>query len=850
MTRLPSPSPAEAQAALKQLAGRRTLPIHPDLLVQHIRALPGSWDWPVQRAAFEALLRRLGSARKQELTVLSQPAKSPWGRYRLGRPDTDGALPYVVSLESLEPLSGSCGCADFLRSSLGLCKHLLAVIDHLAAKPTRWRAALKARPVRRTRPQLAWEASSGHGGALDPLGGLRLELPTSVGRPSGALRRLFDFNQKDAAGRHPLVALQANDLAQRQRIVTALQRALRAPGLGSDAAAPSVLRDEAARLERLLRLQAKRPALDRALRSSKRKLYDYQKAGIARFFAEGRLVLADDMGLGKTTQATAAVAALHGAGLVTRGLLVVPAPLKAQWEAEWRAITDTPVRVVDGTADERRGLYRKHRRGFLIANYEQVVRDLPEILRWAPQVVVLDEAQRIKNWATRTALAVKQLQPDHRLVLTGTPMENRLDELASVVEWVDDRALEPKWRLGPFHSVFADGKKEVTGARNLDALRARLAPVLLRRERAEVLAQLPRRQDTVLPVDLTEEQRAAHDELNQDIAKLASITSRRPLKPAEFLRLMALLNTQRIIANGMAQQDFASTWPGISGRTPTPALLASLGSPKLIELRELISNLVLTQNRKVVVFSQWRRMLQLAAWAVSDLLDKHGRRALFFTGQEGARRRQHNLVDFHDDPATAVLFLSDAGGVGLNLQRAASACVNLELPWNPAVLEQRIGRIYRLGQKQPVAIYNLVSRACIEERIAALVSDKRALFRSLFTGKGDEIRFERSGALLSLLPPATEPAQALAGATEVGDDELEGVQDAEASEEETGRKDAAAGAEPMMAPNTPSSVGALLGALTVSRTPEGRVNIEAPPEAADALISLFEGMARLLGARA
>ena len=109
--------------------------------------------------------------------------------------------------------------------------------------------------------------------------------------------------------------------------------------------------------------------------------------------------------------------------------------------------SDLPIQVVDGSPDERQAVYAKRTEGFLIINYEQLLRDLEIVRRWDPDLVVLDEAQRIKNWATKTALSVKGLAPRYRLVLTGTPMENRIDELASIVEWVDDMALEPKWRL-------------------------------------------------------------------------------------------------------------------------------------------------------------------------------------------------------------------------------------------------------------------------------------------------------------------------------------------------------------------------------------------------------------------
>ena len=179
----------------------------------------------------------------------------------------------------------------------------------------------------------------------------------------------------------------------------------------------------------------------------KRPLYPYQREGVERFLAAGHLLLADDMGLGKTAQAITCCDILRRTGRIRRGLIIAPASLKPQWAREWQLFSDLPVQVVDGSPDERQAAYAKRKEGFLIINYEQLLRDLEIVRRWDPELVVLDEAQRIKNWATKTALSVKGLSPRYRLVLTGTPMENRIDELASIVEWVDDMALEPKWRL-------------------------------------------------------------------------------------------------------------------------------------------------------------------------------------------------------------------------------------------------------------------------------------------------------------------------------------------------------------------------------------------------------------------
>ncbi|HEX3696586.1 MAG TPA: DEAD/DEAH box helicase [Polyangia bacterium] len=865
---------AEAYESLLQIAGRRTLHIPAEILVRSVLALPGEWDWPVRRAALEAILRRVASISTQEIAVVSGPRRDPWGRYVLGRADADGTLPYDVRLASLVPVRGSCDCADFLRGALGLCKHLLAVLEHLARRPRAFGQKVKTPMAPSRAGQIVWDATRAPPASTDPLEGLCLSRPHGNGHAAPAFpSAIAGLFHPTTAGNGSLKATHIADPEARMHLVRSLQAHARKAHASVDPAARAVLVEERTRLERLRRLRVAAPRIRQALGRAKRRLYSYQKEGIRRFLAEGRLVLADDMGLGKTTQAIVGAGALYDARVVRRGLLVVPASLKPQWEREWQAVSDAPLRLVEGGAEDRRSLYRSTQRGFLVTNYEQVVRDFDVITAWAPDLVVLDEAQRIKNWATKTALIVKRLKPDFRLVLTGTPMENRLEELASIVEWVDDRALEPKWRLVPWHSTYADGKQEVIGARNLDLLRKRLAPVLLRRVRSEVLSQLPVRQDTVIPVELTAEQREAHDDLNQPIAKLARIAQRRPLTQGEFLRLMSLLLTQRVIANGMAQLNFLSTWPAIRDRAPEPKLVESLAAPKLVEFRELVSNLVVTQKRKIVVFSQWRRMLELAAWSVSDLLlSAGGLRALFFTGQEGARRRTQNLVDFHDDPQTAILFLTDAGGVGLNLQKAANACVNLELPWNPAVLEQRIGRIHRLGQKRPIDVYNLVSRACIEERIAGLVAGKRALFKGLFDGTTDQIQFDRAGALGVVLErlgvePAAGHAPAFVGteaedqpgvdaaapaptdgveAMALADDDVV-AQSPVTSSGQTERSEADAPSLPSAIGDAEESVGHMLRALSIKRSADGGIRIEAPSHAARALMSLFEGMARLLG---
>lgn len=776
--------------------------------LQLLRVTAGG-DFALRRAALEALLRRVKATRKDwRIAGSRRGARVTLGTHRV---TVARKKSYQVLVSSFGELRGSCECADFARSSLGLCKHLWWLLEQGFDKKG------KANPEVFLPAPLWWDPVrplTGPGDWLERVRWLGDGLPLS-------LRRAFDAQGQvqPATARRP---------PERRKFVHALLASLEGAPT-ADPALVGLLRREQSSLARQLEAAPTAIETKRALGKLQRPLFPYQEAGVSRFLEAGRLLLADDMGLGKTAQAIASGHVLHTTGRVKKGLIIVPAALKPQWLREWRLFTNVPASIVEGPPAERTRQYRALKSGFLIVNYEQVLKDLPELERLEADLVVLDEAQRIKNWAAKTSLSIKRLQPAWRLVLTGTPLENRLTELASLMDWVDDLALEPKWRLAEWHTVRADGARDAVGAKNLDTLRARIAPTMLRRVRQEVLKQLPPRTDTRVPVVMTEEQLGAHADLDQPIARLIRSSQIRPLSQPEFLKLMSLMTQQRIICNGLAQRDFEALWPSLAqqGR-PTEAALRGLFSPKLTEFRELISNLVVTQERKVVVFSQWKRMLHLAEWAVSDVLADSGSRAVHFTGDESQKRRTQNIVDFHDDPRARVFFATDAGGVGLNLQRAASACVHLDLPWNPAVMEQRAGRIYRLGQTKPVEIYSLVSIGGIESRIASIVGGKKALFDGVFDGTSDEVRFEGGGgSFISKLQEALEPVLEPEAVDEEDEAEPPGDVSDQVEPPKEGRIDFMAG-------------------VSMQRLADGRLVLEAKPEVAAALASVFEGIAAML----
>lgn len=711
----------EAYEVLRARAARNVEPGLAHVLAeQALRAAAGG-DWPVCDAAMFEITRRL-------LPVQRELRRR--GGWRLDSPPRLGlhrVEEQHVVIEKLVPLLGRCDCDDFTRNSLGLCRHVLMV-------------ALSLFPLRmtlqrfRARGGLQWDPIAPLDGGEDWMARLRW---CDRRRPPPMFHA--------ETGR--LLATHENDPSRRLVLLDGLIE------LTSREHEPDVfalLEREVSEVSRRMLLTSE--LFDHELRVQ---LFPHQREGVRKFLTRGRLLLGDDMGTGKTLQAIAACHALFRQGHVARGLIVVPASLRFQWLREWQSCTDVPARISSGPPKERHAIYASRAPGFHILNYELLLRDGAHIARMRPEMLVLDEAQRIKNPHTKTAAAAKAIAAPFRLALTGTPLENRIEELASIHELIDDRALAPSWRVSAWHLMHVQhGERgEVVGTRNLTSLRARLAPTFIRRVRREVLDQLPQCNRQTVEVPLTPAQLLRHEHTKPKVAQLVAISKRRPLRRAEFLRLMQLFTVQRMICNGLAHLDYEAMWPWLAqahgGGPPSDGFLDALDSPKLLGFRRMIRRLVFEMGRKVLVFSQWRRMLRLAYWSVSDLLESSGRRAVFFTGGETPKQRTRGVVEFHDDQAAPVMFATDAGGVGLNLQRAAHTCINLELPWNPAVLDQRVGRVHRLGQTQDVDVYDLVARDGIEWRIAGLVQTKRALFTSVLDSTHDEVLFEQAPSVLS-----------------------------------------------------------------------------------------------------
>jgi superfamily II DNA or RNA helicase len=474
-------------------------------------------------------------------------------------------------------------------------------------------------------------------------------------------------------------------------------------------------------------------------------LRPYQLEGLAwlQYLREQGLggILADDMGLGKTAQALAHVLAEKEAGRLKRpALVVLPTSLLFNWQAEAaRMAPGLRVLALHG-ADRGKRYLQVADHDLVLTTYPLLWRDVDALAAQPFHLLILDEAQMVKNAGSRSARALRKLQAPHLLCLTGTPLENHLGEL-----WAQFDFLMPGF-LGDVRSFNARWRKPIE--ENGETLRAqllaqRVRPFILRRRKQDVATELPPRTETILRVQLQGKQRELYEAVRTTADKqVRRALERQGFEGSQIAILDALLKLRQVCCDPRL----------VKGTTKTAH---AMERAKLELLADLLPALV-DEGRRVLVFSQFTEMLALAA----ELLDTLALPYLTLTGQTPPRQRGAVVKRFQakDETSAPILLASlKAGGLGLNLT-AADTVIHLDPWWNPAVEEQATARAHRIGQDQPVFVYKLVVEGSIEERMLELQARKAALAQGVL-GHDAEGAVKFSAAdLHALLAPLTEPA--------------------------------------------------------------------------------------------
>jgi len=422
-------------------------------------------------------------------------------------------------------------------------------------------------------------------------------------------------------------------------------------------------------------------------------LLGFQLAGVARLLASESVLLADEMGLGKTIQAIAALRVLARRGDVQSALVVVPVGLLLQWRQQFRAwAPELSLATVTGPREDRVRRWRSGAQIYLVG-YEVLRNDRPLPAPYGPgrrlwDVVVADEAQRIKNDDTELSMVLKSLHRRRAWALTGTPVENRAEDAASIIDFIAPGRL--------------DRGEMMVGLRRV------LGELQLRRRRAEVLPDLPPKTGFPVEVTLGPAQRAAYDRAEQD--------------GRVWLRsLGADITISHVLELILRLKQICNACP----RTGASAKRDDL-------LRRVTS--VVEAGEKALVFSQF-----VAEPFGVAMLARHlapFRPVVLAGGMSGAAR-EAAMATFARDPERRVMVLSlRAGGIGLNLT-AASAVFHFDRWWNPAVEDQATDRAFRIGQNNNVLVHKFVCRGTVEEKIDAMIASKKTLSDQLLAGSSE-----------------------------------------------------------------------------------------------------------------
>ena len=445
-------------------------------------------------------------------------------------------------------------------------------------------------------------------------------------------------------------------------------------------------------------------------------LYPYQKEGI-RFAAKaGKAIIADEMGLGKTIQAIGTAELLRKEGLIGSVLVLCPTSLKYQWRSEIKKFTDAEVFVIEGSHLKRKEAYNRPE-PYKIISYNSAANDIKILGSLQTDMLIMDEVQRLKNWNTQISRTARKIEADYSVILSGTPLENKLDELYSIVEFVDNFRLAPYYLFKDKH-IITDETGKVLGYKNLNDIGKKLSDILIRRRKKDVKLQMPERSDKNLFIPMTNEQKDMHQEWQNQV-RLLVLKWRKMhfLSDKDRKRLLLFLSQMRMVCDSSYILDQKTRY-----------------DTKVDECVNIISDIISEEGEKVVVFSQWERMTRL----IAKELEKKEIGFEYLHGGVPSEKRKNLVDNFMNEPSSRVFLSTDAGSTGLNLQSAATI-INIDLPWNPAVLEQRIGRIYRLGQQNNIQVINLVTPYSIEEEMLGKLRFKTSMFEGVLDDGEDSV---------------------------------------------------------------------------------------------------------------
>lgn len=464
-------------------------------------------------------------------------------------------------------------------------------------------------------------------------------------------------------------------------------------------------------------------------------LRPYQQEGLdwLQFLSNHQIggILADDMGLGKTVQTLAHLCTEKQKGITKPSLIIAPTSLMDNWENEAKRFASSLKCLILHGPDRKTSFKNIPRSDLVVTTYPLVLRDCKELLSHDYHALILDEAQVIKNPKSKVSKLCREFSANHRICLTGTPMENHLGELWSLFDFLNPYLLGNERQFKSLFKTPIEKHNRIDLYKNLTK---RIAPFMLRRNKTEVAQELPPKTEMVRSIELEGDQRDLYESIRLAMQK----------KVKKALEKKGLASSQIIILDALLKLRQTCCDPSLLKLDSSKNVRHSA---KMAELSKMLEQLI-QEERKILLFSSFTSMLSI----IEDHLKQQGYSYTKLTGK--TKDRKSAIQKFQEGNASVFLISLKAGGVGLNLT-AADTVIHYDPWWNPAAENQATDRAYRIGQDKPVFVYKLISSKTVEEKILKLQEKKQALMESLFS----ENTQSKSGLCIEDLEYLFEPIE-------------------------------------------------------------------------------------------
>lgn len=575
---------------------------------------------------------------------------------------------YKLTLRDLNRKHGYCNCPDYKINKLGTCKHLIYTFQQLQNDPGRIPAQMPPFPFIEV--------------FLNPFRNNKISyfFPEKLTGPIAELFYRY-FGNKNFIDDDEIERF-TGFLNNTDKFKQILLR-------------PEVLEKVKTTTEKasIIRLRQSTKLNFSVLKSP---LQTFQKEGVEFATFNTGTILADDIELGKITQAVATAVMKRDLFGFSKTLIICPANIRHHWKREIERLTAEQPLIIEGTPEERNRQYRIENQYFRIINYENVLNDLAMLVELHPDFLILDEAQRIKNYASAISTSIRSILRRHTLVLAGSPFESRLIELYALVMHVDAGLLSPLWEFSYKYCIFDDhNSNNIVGYYDLDELMARLENVLLRREKEEVIKQLPQISNIDVPVDMHPSQMKIHQKIARE---LLVMVNKKMLTQFETQHAFQLIKKLRMVADSSFLVDELTNI-----------------SPKIEELKAILGEKlnIRRSRKKVIIFTEWKKMLQIIARSLRVSKIRH----VEITDETALKQRNILFKTFEQDDECNVLLTSQADLSASNI-RVADVIINFDAPADRDSKSQRMGSLSGIIQRQGnLTIINLVAKNSIEEKI-------------------------------------------------------------------------------------------------------------------------------------